>query len=88
MAYNKFKFRANSKLLDFGNIDVADVAGIIIRDVQAIHKLEETMNTDNIDAECATEEIVSLALQLNSKASSYYSFEAHIQFYILCLGGA
>jgi hypothetical protein len=70
MANNEFKFRGPSKLLDFGDVDIADVAGVTDGDLQAVHKLENTMNTDNINAECTTEEIISLVPRLNSKASS------------------
>jgi hypothetical protein len=67
MANNEFKFRGPSKLLDYGDANVADVVGVTDGDLQAIHKLEETMNTDIIDAECVTEEIISPAPQFSPK---------------------
>jgi hypothetical protein len=60
-ANNEFKFRSPSKLLDFRDANVANIAGVIDKDLQAVHELEEMMTTYNNDAECGTEEIVSLA---------------------------
>jgi hypothetical protein len=54
-ANKEFKFRGPSKLLDFGNADVADIAGIIDGDLQAIQEVEEVMITDVNKAACATE---------------------------------
>jgi hypothetical protein len=35
-ANKEFKFRDPSKLLDFGNTDVADIAGVTDGDLQAV----------------------------------------------------
>jgi hypothetical protein len=61
VANKEFKFRGPSKLLDFGDANVASVVGITNRDLHVVHELEEMTVTDNNDAECGTEEILSLA---------------------------
>jgi hypothetical protein len=54
-ANKDFKFRGPSKLLDFGNANVADIAGVTDGDLQAIQEVEEVMITDVNKAACATE---------------------------------
>ena len=49
----EFKFRSPNKVLDFEDANVADVAGITNRDLQAIHELEEIVITDVNKATCA-----------------------------------
>jgi hypothetical protein len=53
-ANKEFKFRGPSKLLDFGNVDIADITGVIDGDLQAIHEVEEVMIVDFNKAACAT----------------------------------
>jgi hypothetical protein len=48
-------------LLNFGNGDVVDVAGISDKVLQVVQEEEDTMNIDVKDAECAKEEKVSCA---------------------------
>jgi hypothetical protein len=55
VANKEFKFRSPSKLLDFGDANVADVVGITDKDLQAVHELEEMVITDVNRAACATE---------------------------------
>jgi hypothetical protein len=54
-------FRGPTKLLNFGNGDVVDVAGISDKVLQVVQEEEDTMNIDVKDAECAKEEKVSCA---------------------------
>jgi hypothetical protein len=49
-----FKFRSPSKLLDFGNANVADIAGVTDGDLQAVQEVEEVMIVDFNKAACAT----------------------------------
>jgi hypothetical protein len=53
-ANNDFKFRGPSKMLDFGNADVADIAGVTDEDLQAVQEVEEVMIVDFNKAACAT----------------------------------
>ena len=61
-ANKEFKFRGPSKLLDFGNIDVADIVSVSDGVLQDVHEEEEVMIiADNI-ATCITEVIIDLSL--------------------------
>ena len=53
-ANKEFKFRGPSKLLDFGNVDVADIAGITNKDPQVVQEVEEMIIVDFNKAACAT----------------------------------
>jgi hypothetical protein len=54
-AANKdFKFRGPSKLLDFGNADVADITSVIAGVLQDVQEVEELLITDVNKAACAT----------------------------------
>jgi uncharacterized protein with von Willebrand factor type A (vWA) domain len=50
-----------SILLNFGNADVADIVGAIDGVLHAIQEVEEVMNININDVECATKETVSPA---------------------------
>jgi hypothetical protein len=54
-ASKEFKFRGPSKLLDFGNANVADIAGVTDRVLQDVQEVEEVLITDVNIAACATE---------------------------------
>jgi hypothetical protein len=54
-ANKEFKFRSPSKLLDFGNTDVADIVGVIDGVLQDVQEVEEMLIIDVNIAACATE---------------------------------
>jgi hypothetical protein len=54
-ANKEFKFRGPSKLLDFGKVDVADIAGLIDGALQDVQEVEEVMIVDFNKGACATE---------------------------------
>jgi hypothetical protein len=54
-ANKEFKFRGPSKLLDFGNADIADIASITDGDLPAVQEVEEEMIVDVNKAACTTE---------------------------------
>jgi hypothetical protein len=61
-ANKEFKFRGPSKLLDFGNADVANIVSVsdgVLQDVQDEDK-DEVMITAVNNAACTTEVIVGL----------------------------
>jgi hypothetical protein len=58
-ANKKFSFRGLIKLLDFGNVDVADIADVTDGVLRAIQEVEEEMITDINKAACATKVNVS-----------------------------
>jgi hypothetical protein len=61
-ANKEFKFRGPSKLLDFGNADVADIASVSDGGLWDVQEEDKVMITAvNITA-CATEVIVGLTL--------------------------
>jgi hypothetical protein len=51
-ANKEFKFRGPNKLLDFGNVDVADIVGVTVGVLQDV---EEVLISNVEDAECATQ---------------------------------
>jgi hypothetical protein len=59
MANKEFSFRGPIKLLDFGNADVVDIAGVTDSILRAIQKMEEEMITDINKAACATKVNIS-----------------------------
>jgi hypothetical protein len=58
-ANKKFSFRGLIKLLDFGNVDVADIADVTDGVLRAIQEVEEEMITDINKAACATKVNIS-----------------------------
>jgi hypothetical protein len=54
-ANKEFKFRGPSKLLDFGNADGADIAGITDGVLQDVLEVEEVLITDINIVACVTE---------------------------------
>jgi hypothetical protein len=58
-ANQEFSYRGPIKLLDFGNADVVDIAGVTDSILRAIQKMEEEMITDINKAACATKVNVS-----------------------------
>jgi hypothetical protein len=60
-ANKEFKFRGPSKLLDFGNADVVDIAGVTGGDLPTIQEVEEEMIADVNKAACTTEVNVGTA---------------------------
>jgi hypothetical protein len=54
-ANKEFKFRGPSKLLDFGNAEVVDIAGLTNGALHAVQEVEEVMIVDFNKAACATE---------------------------------
>jgi hypothetical protein len=54
-ANKEFKFRGPSKLLDFGNADVIDIAGVTVGAMQDVQEVVEVLTTDITKAACATE---------------------------------
>ena len=61
-ASKEFKFRGPSKLLDFGNADVADIAGLSNGALQDVQEVEEVMITNVNKLVCAMEVNVGPAL--------------------------
>jgi hypothetical protein len=59
-ANKEFKFRGPSKLLDFGNADVADIVSISDGVLQDVQEEDKVMITAVNFAACATEVIVGL----------------------------
>jgi hypothetical protein len=59
-ANKEFKFRGPSKLLDFGNANIADIASVSDRVLQDVQEEDEVMITAVNIAACATEVIVGL----------------------------
>jgi hypothetical protein len=59
-ANKEFKFRGPSKLLDFGNADVVDIASVSDGVLQDVQEEDEVMITTVNIAACATEVIVGL----------------------------
>jgi hypothetical protein len=55
MPIRNFKFRGPSKLLDFGNTDVVDIAGLTDGALQDVQEEEEVMIVDFNKGACATE---------------------------------
>jgi hypothetical protein len=53
-ANKEFSFRGPIKLLDFGNTDVTDIAGVTDGDLRAVQEVEEEMITNINIAACAT----------------------------------
>jgi hypothetical protein len=53
-ANKEFKFRGPSKLLDFRNADVADIASVTDGDLPAVQEVEEEMIADVNKAACTT----------------------------------
>jgi hypothetical protein len=51
-ANKEFKFRGPSKLLDFGNVEVADIASVI---VGVLQEVEEVLIMDDNKVACASE---------------------------------
>jgi len=60
-ANKEFKFRGPSKLLDFGNVDVADIASVSDRVLQDVPEEEEVMIAAANNATCETEVIKGLS---------------------------
>jgi hypothetical protein len=54
MPNKKFSFRGPIKLLDFGNADVANIAGVTDGDLPAVQEVEEEMIADVNKAACTT----------------------------------
>jgi hypothetical protein len=54
-ANKEFKFRGPSKLLDFGNAEVADIAGVTVGVMQDVQEVEEVLMSNFEDSECATQ---------------------------------
>jgi hypothetical protein len=62
-ANKEVNFWGPSKLLDFGNRDVADIVGIIDGVLQAVQEVEEVMITDVNKTNCAIEVNVCKIIQ-------------------------
>ena len=60
-ANKEFKFRGPTKLLDFGNIDVVDIASVSDGVLQDVHEEEEVMIATANIATCITEVIEGLS---------------------------
>ena len=60
-ANKKFSFRGPIKLLDFENIDVADIVGITDGDLPAVQEVKEEMTTNVNKTTCTTEVNVGFA---------------------------
>ena len=60
-ANKEFKFRGPNKLLDFGNIEVADIAGVTVGVLQDVQEVEGLISNIE-DAKCATQVNVCPAL--------------------------
>jgi hypothetical protein len=60
-ANKEFKFRGPSKLLDFGNIDVADITGVTDGDLLAVQEVQEELIADVNKEACTTEVNVGTA---------------------------
>jgi hypothetical protein len=58
-ANKEFKFRGPSKLLDFGNADVADIVSISDGVLQDVQEEDKVMITNVNKASCATEVNIS-----------------------------
>jgi hypothetical protein len=56
----EFKFRGPSKLLDFENVDVVDIASVSDGVLQDVQEEDEVMITAVNNAACTTEVIVGL----------------------------
>jgi hypothetical protein len=54
-ANKEFKFRGPSKLLDFGNAEVADIASVTVGVLQDVQEVEEGLISNVDDVECATQ---------------------------------
>jgi hypothetical protein len=61
MANKEFSYLGPIKLLDFGNTDVADIAGVIDGDLSAVQEVEEEMIADINKAACTTEVNIGFA---------------------------
>src|SRR5450759_2472789 len=61
-ANKEFKFRGPTKLLDFGNANVVDIASDSLGVLQDVHEEEEVMIEAANIATCETEVIVGLSL--------------------------
>jgi hypothetical protein len=57
-ANKEFSFQGHSKLLDFGNTEVADITGVTNDVLQAIQEVEEVMISDVNEEKCANEMIL------------------------------
>ena len=73
-ANKEFKFRGPSKLLDFGNTDIADIASLFDGALQDVQEVEEVMIVDFNKGACATK----VNIGLTPACWNHYVYDMHI----------
>ena len=67
-ANKEFKFRGPSKLLDFRNTDVVDIASVIDKDLPIVQEVEKEMIADINKETCTTEvNVGTIVLHLSNR---------------------